>query len=413
MSQFTEKFIQAMKPKPERYDVREKSGDGFAIRVFPSGEKSWVFIYTHESRKRRMTLGSYPALSLADARKRHREALTKLAAGKDPGLLKKHQKIEARLSATIEDLINEYIEKWAKPRKRSWKEDKRMLDKDVKPLWGKRKAKDITKRDIILLLDDIKERGAPIASNRTLACVRRMFNFAIERDIIQSSPCVSVKAVAKENRRDRCLSVNEVKQLWHGLNDAKMSELTRLTLKLQLVTAQRKGEIISAEWEEVDLTTNWWTIPAHKAKNGYPHRVPLSALAIEILTQVKRLSDGSPWLFPSPTTSTHIQGESIAYAVRRSLPKLDGVNPFTPHDIRRAAATHMTAMGISRLVVSKILNHVDNTVTAIYDRHSYDAEKKNALEAWGNKLKQIIDTHEHIEKIIEIQSLRKQKQAVL
>lgn len=396
--QFTEKFIQALKPKIQRYDVREQRGEGFAIRVSPSGEKSWVFIYSFEGRKRRMTLGSYPHLSLADARKKHREALKLLERDKDPGLEKQKKKIEASLSSSVGDLIKEYIEKWAKPRKRSWESDERILNKDVKPLWGRRKSSEIIRRDVILLLDKIKERGAPIQANRTLACVRRMFNFAVERDIISVSPCIAVKAVAKENRRDRCLSVDEIKKFWNGLHSTEileegrpaiqMSEGSKLALKFQLVTVQRKGEVVSAEWNELDLDAGWWTIPAYKAKNGNSHRVPLSALALELLEEIKKLSGDSRWLFPSKKAGKSITGAAIDHAIRRST--FNDVKPFTPHDLRRTAASHMTAMGISRLVVSKLLNHVENSVTAIYDRHSYDAEKKNALDAWGKKLREII-----------------------
>jgi integrase len=418
--QFTEKFIQALKARAERYDIREQSGEGFAIRVSPSGEKSWVFIYAFEGRKRRMTLGSYPNLSLLEARKKHREALKVLEKGFDPGFEKQKKKIEACLSSTVNDLISEYIEKWAKPRKRSWEGDQRILNKDIKPSLGKRKAKDITRRDVILLLDRIKERGAPIQANRTLACVRRMFNFAVERDIIPISPCVSVKAVAKENRKDRCLTVDEIKKFWAELSGCRklgsgkfaiqMSGGCRFALRFQLVTGQRKGEVVSAEWSEIDLVSGWWVIPAEKAKNGQSHRVPLSSLAMELLEEIKALSAGSPWAFPSEKTDGCMTGAAIDHAMRRST-FVDEINDgeikemkrFTPHDLRRTAATHMTSMGISRLVVSKLLNHVENSVTAIYDRHSYDSEKKLALEAWANKLRQMIGQAEVIDNVIELQ----------
>lgn len=401
--QFTEKHISNLKSKEKRYDVREKSGNGFGIRVTTSGEKSFMFIYTFAGRKRRMTLGTWPALSLAEARVKHRDALKVLDGGKDPGLIKINERIEARDSSTVEGLIEEFLEKWCKVRKRSWEEDQRILYKDVKPLWGKRKAKDVTKRDVLLLLDRIKERGAPIAANRTLACVRRMFNFAIERDIITASPCVSVKLPSKENRCERCLSEKEIKSFWLGLEKAKMSEGTKLVLKLQLVTAQRKGEITGAEWSEIDLANGWWIIPAQKAKNAIAHRVPLSKSAMGLLKQVKKLSGNSRWLFPSPRHDKTITGASVDHAVRRS--DFSDVKDFSPHSLRRTAATHMTSMGISRLVVSKILNHADRSVTAIYDRHSYDKEKQVALESWAAKLEEIIYGVESKTNVVQIQNV--------
>jgi integrase len=400
--QFTERFVKSLKPeegqtKPR--DVREKSGSGFGVTVFPSGEKSFIYIYHFGGRKRRMTLGKYPHCPLIEARKLHRDALTMLEAGKDPALEKRKEKITARDSSTVDGLIDEYIELWAKPRKRSWEADERCLNKDVRPFWGKIKAKDITRRDVILLLDRIKERGAPIYANRVLACVRRTFNFGIERDIITTNPCVAVKAVAAENRRERLLSIDEIRILWHALDNETtqeynphiihMSQQTKLVLKFQFATAQRKGEVVGAEWSEIDLVTGWWTIPGTKAKNKQTHRVPLSPLALNLLNEIKQLSADSRYIFPAKQKDTHITGSSIDHAVRRST--IVGVENWTPHDIRRAVSSHLTAMQISRLTVSKILNHSESgSVTAIYDRHSYDTEKRNALEAWANRLKEIL-----------------------
>lgn len=389
--QFTDKLIKTLKPKADRYDLRENSGKGFMIRVFPSGQKSWGFIYNFEGKKKRMTFGNYPEMSLADARKLHSKALSILTNGKDPAQVKRNQLLEARMSQTVNELINEYLEKWAKPRKRSWKEDERILIKDVIPTWGKRKAKDILRRDVILLLDNILERGSPIIANRTLAVIRRMFNFAVERSIIEVSPCHSVKAPSKENKRERLLSVNEIKNFWECIDKTSMSELTKLALKLQLTTAQRKGEVVSAQWSEIDLQSGWWTIPANKAKNGNSHRVPLSNMSMNLLKQLKEISGDSCWLFPSPKGNTHMSGTAIDHALRKNIKYFNhSETPYTPHDLRRTAASHMTSQGISRLVVSKILNHVERSITAIYDRHSYDKEKRYALEAWGNKLEEII-----------------------
>ncbi len=388
--QFTDRLIKNLKPTKNRYELREKSGRGFAIRVTPNGHKSWVFLYHFNGKKYRLTLGTYPLISLAEAHELHRSAVKCLANSKNPIIEQQKAKLEERTANTVNDLIEEYLEKWAKPRKRSWQEDERILRKDVAPTIGKHKAKDVTKKDIVLILDQVIKRGSPISCNRTLAVVRRMFNFAVERDIISITPCYGIKALAKENRRERLLSEEEIKTFWNCLENTTISEPIKLALKLQLITGQRKGEIAGAEWEEFDLINNWWTIPAHKAKNETTHRVPLSKLALNVLQQIKSISDNSNWLFPSPVGGTHITPEAINHAIRKSADKFHEIKHFTPHDLRRTTASHMTAIGIPRLIVSKILNHVENSVTAIYDRHSYDVEKKDALEKWGSKLSDII-----------------------
>ena len=388
--QFTDKLVKNLKPQNNLYDLREKSGHGFAIRVMPSGHKSWLFLYHFEGKKQRMTLGSYPEISLANAHEPHRAAARCLANGKNPITEQQKTKIESRTANTVNDLIIEYLEKWAKPRKRSWREDERILKIDIAPSIGKYKAKDVTKKDILVILDRVISRGASIAANRTLAVVRRMFNFAVERDIIPTTPCYGIKAPTKENKRDRVLSFEEIKSFWQGLDSANMSNLTKLALKLQLATAQRIGEIIASEWTEFDLTNGWWVIPAHKAKNNNAHRIPLSILSLEILQQIKKEFSGSKWLFPTTCSDKHFISTSISHSVSRSIDAFKDIKYFTPHDLRRTAASLMISLGISRLVVGKLLNHVESSVTAIYDRHSYDKEKQHAMKTWGSKLENIL-----------------------
>lgn len=391
---FTDKKIQNLKPRAQRYE--EWEGNGFGVRVTPRGVKSFVYLYRFDGKPRRLTLGTYPSMTLADAHKAHAEAVKKREQGIDPGAATAADRREERKAPTIAGLVEEYLEKWAKVRKRSWREDERILKKDVLPEWGHRKAREITRRDVIRLLDDIVDRGAGIMANRTLAAIRKMFNFAVSRDIVAVSPCLSVRAPAPEQRRDRVLTTDEICDLWHALKGAKMmAEGTKLALKLQLVTAQRKAEIVTARWDEIDFNDGggWWTIPIEKAKNKMAHRVPLSPLALELLQAAKNLAGDSPWVFPSPQTDRHITPEAVDHALRR--PGLETLGfTFVPHDLRRTVASHMTGMGIPRLVVSKILNHVERGITAVYDRHSYDKEKRQALEAWAHRLKSIIEETE-------------------
>jgi integrase len=391
----TDRGIAALKPKIERYEAWEDGRTGLGVRVSPKGRKSFIYMYRFGGKARRMGLGTCPAISLASARVKHANAKELLAKGTDPGARQTERKRAERDAETVAELIEEYFEKWARPRKRSAAEDERQLRKDVLPVWGKRKAKEITRRDVITLLDGIAERGSPIQANRTLAVIRKMFNFAISRDIVDATPVAMVKAPAKENQRDRVLSADEIRTLWKGLDTAPMSEGVKLVLKLQLATAQRKGEIAGAALSEFDFEENVWTIPAERSKNGQAHRVPLSPLALKLIHEAREHAGSpptllpSPWLFPSPAVDGPITPNSINYAVYRTLPAIGLVN-VTPHDLRRTAASGMTSLGITRLVVSKILNHVETGVTAVYDRHSYDREKKAALEAWAARLEEIV-----------------------
>ncbi len=386
---FTDRSIAALKPKTERFEKWEPGSTGLGVRVSPTNRKSWVYLYRFEGRPRRLTFGTYPKMPLSAARVEHAKAKKLLSEGIDPGVKAIEAHRAERNAETVADLVEEYLEKWARPRKRSAAADEQILRKDVLPHWGKRKARDIRRRDVIRLLDTIVERGAPVQANRVLAIVRVMFNFAISRDILDATPVAMVKAPSKENQRDRVLNPDEIRAFWSGLDDAPMKKALRLVLKIQLLTAQRRGEVIGATQAEFDMNDRTWTIPAERSKNGKPHNVPLSALAAKLVTEALELAGPSPWLFPSPSSKGPIYTESVNHAFSKSLPAM-GLTNVVPHDLRRTAASGMTALGISRLVVGKILNHVEQGVTAVYDRHGYAPEKRHALDTWAAHLEGLL-----------------------
>jgi len=190
---FTDRQIRNLKPEEKIKDIR--GGHGFGIRVKPDGTK--IFFYGYDSpvtgARRFLTLGEYPGLSLEEARIKHGDAYKLVKAGGDPLEIKHLEDEERRKTPTVKDLIDEYIKKHAMVNKKSWQEDKRCLEKEVLPLWGRRKARDITKRDVVLLLEGIVERGSPVMANNALEKVRKMFNFAVERDILSFTPCYGGK----------------------------------------------------------------------------------------------------------------------------------------------------------------------------------------------------------------------------
>lgn len=364
---------------------------GFGVRITRQGRKTFVLRYRANGRKRRISIGTYPIWSLADARKEARQLLAATAKGGDPQRARK-----AELAAeSFEELAHEYIERHAKRRKKSWKEDQRKLDKDLLPEWAKRKAKDITRRDVFRVLDKIVERGSPSQANRTLALISKIFNFGIDEEILEANPAQRVRKPAKEKSRDRVLKEEEIRALWQAL-DAE-EPVVAGTYRLRLLTAQRGIEVLSMRWSDID--GEWWTIPAAVSKNGLPHRVPLSPQALAILQQLKPLTGSSEWVFESPKKpGTHIT------AVRKATVRLasGAAVDFTAHDLRRTAATYMATMGVSRLTIAKILNHAERSVTAIYDRASYDAEKRLALMRWGKKVELIQRPRDELAPIVPI-----------
>jgi integrase len=372
----TARMVDSIKPTKARREYFDAATPGLALRVTPTGAKSWTVLYRHRGRLRRLTLGSASVVTLAKARDRARDELHGVTKGADPATVKQ----DGRKAETIADLADTYIERWAKPRKRSWKADDNLLRKKVLPLWKHRAIKDITRQDVIRLVDGVAET-APIVANRVAALLSKMFAFALDRDFVTASPAVRIPRPGTEQARDRVLTEDEMRALWKAFSALEPSMAA--FYKLRLVTAQRGGEVASMRWQDVDLKSAWWTIPSASSKNKLAHRVPLAQTAVDLITALQH--DKSK---PEDFVLTGARGKRQQAEAAAMLP----VKDFRGHDLRRTAASLMVGSGVSRLTVSKILNHVERSVTAVYDRHSYDAEKRAALDDWARSLASIVTT---------------------
>ncbi len=398
---FTDATVRNLKTTDSRYEVREDSAHGngtLAIRVSKNGTKVWQFLYTFDGRDRRMTLGTYPAMTVADAHAARGLAMQLRQQGKDPGAMAVKEHVAERAAPTFADLADKFLVEHARIRKaaKSVASDERILKHDLLPKLGPHKADAIERNEVEGLVRSIADRGAPIQANRTLALVRKIYNWGLGRALVRQNPCVRIEPPGKETQRDRWLTDSEVQTFLVNLKTAEMAKESRLALRFQLLTAQRCGEVLGLQWSEIDKVSAVWTIPAHKAKNRKSHRVPLSAQALAVLDEAKALNPDRATVFPSPRGDKPMVETAVCRALHRNLtatapgvlPQID-LPPFTPHDLRRTAASQMTSMGISRLVVSKILNHADVGVTAIYDRTSYDIDKRAALNAWGRRVAEL------------------------
>lgn len=415
--QFTDRYLKSLKGEDKPKDIRE--GRGFGLRVFPSGEKTFFFRYHFEGKKRYMNLGRYPHISLKDARECHANAVKLLEKGIDPIQAKEDEAAQRRQMPTIQELYEEYMNRHSRPNKkeRTWKEDERNFKKDILPYWKSRKADSITRRDVTILLDRILDRGALVAANNTFERVRQLFNFAVERGTLEHTPCYKMKAPTPKIPRDRHLSEAEIKSFWKNLESAGMTDEIRRALKLILLTGQRPGEVIGLSSQEIN--DRWWTIPAERSKNGKPHTIYLTDLAIELIGE----KQGFIFESPRPLKPVEENGvpkpkpmdeNALARAVRNNCPnnieapseeqvknKL-GVDFFRPHDLRRTCATNLAALGFTDEIIDAVLNHVKKGVIRTYNLHRYDREKQLALEAWEQKLKGIVTGKSDMSNVVPI-----------
>jgi integrase len=419
MARLTDRSIEALRPKGARFEVWDEARRGFGVRVTPRGVKSFVWVYHFQGKPRRLTFGTYPRLSLADAGLKLAEAKQLLEQGADPATRAVADREAERRAETVKELVASYLDRYARVRKRSAYEDERILNKDVLSRWSARKVKEISRRDVVRLLNEIVDRGAPIQANRTLTILRRMFNFAVGQGFIDVSPCDKVEAPSAENHRLRVLTEDEIRLLWPTLAAAPMEPNARRILKLMLITGQRRGEVMGLHAQEIDRDKRLWSLPAERAKNGREHLIPLSAFAIAILEEEEPSEAG--YVFPSTVTGLPYKGQSIDHATqhlfnprrlakRRKPPRKPSAGPplaglmerFVPHDLRRTVATRMRELGISRGDVKMVLNHVETDVTARYDRYDGLAEKRRALDLWASRLQQIIEGKEQADNVVEL-----------
>lgn len=401
--EFTDKFIKNLKPAAKKYYKREKKG--FTIRVMPSGVKTWLFIYTFDGKRKEKSYGNYPDVTLSDAHEKHNDDKKLLKNGKDPGAVERERRLERKHTPFVAEFVSEYIERYAKEHNKGWREIERALVANVVPVWGKRKITDIKRRDLVLLLDDIADRGAPVMANRVLAYTRKMFSWAVkDRAVLELNPFLDFSRPNKEESRERALNEAEIKAFWHNLDGCKMSETIKRALKLILVTGQRPGEVIGMHRNEIN--GDWWEIPASRTKNKQTHRVFLTKTAKQLIGA----ADG--FIFESPANPSNLleipinpgksyEVRTMTHDIKANLPHTPEskvvdrlkIPYFTPHDLRRTAATQWGGMNISEDLIDRLQNHITKKkqgVGHIYNRYSYDKEKQQALEAWERRLNRII-----------------------
>jgi integrase len=398
----TDLFVErAPAPQRGRIEYFDAAFPGLALRVTDKGSKSWSLFYRFSGRLRRFTIGTYPAIKPAQARREAITALERVRQGVDPAEEKRTRR--RALSPEVETfgvLAQDYLERHVKTNSAAvtYKEAKRDLECNVLPKWRSRPIASISRRDVIDLIDGVVARGVGIQANRTLARLRALFNWAVEKDRILASPADRVKLPTKERARDRALTDDEIRWFWQAC--CEIGWPFGPVFKLLLLTAQRRDEVGGMRWSELDLDKRTWTLPRHRAKTDRGHEVQLSDTAVDVLRSLPRIASGGKeqdGLVFTTTGRTAVSGFGnvkrrldvmMAEARRRSLglSEYSKIPDWRLHDLRRTAATGMARLNIAPHVVDKILNHSGGAirgVAAVYNRHAYLEERRGALEAWG------------------------------
>lgn len=405
-TRITKRTVDAARPAASNSFIWDEDLRGFGLKVTPAGSKSYILQYRmggREAATKRHTIGKHGSPWAPDsARKEAERLMVFVRQGVDPSDVERRRRREA-VTLAFGDYADRFVDLYLKEHWRdSWKEGKRILDKNVKPVFGSRSLATITRADVAELLDSYADR--PAMKKNTHSVLRKLFKWAANRGDIASSPIAEMQGPKAVQSRRRVLSHEELVCAW--LAAGKLNYPWQPVIRLLIATLQRRDEVAGLPWAELDIENATWELPAERAKNDEGHRVPLNALALNEILAVPRTKRG---LLFTTTGTTAVSGFSRAKrrldaymlqimktrAAERGEDAEDVVLAhWRLHDIRRTGTTNLQALGVQIEVTEAVINHISGStagVAGVYNRFKYDPQKRSALEAWNQKLNEILN----------------------
>lgn len=398
--------IKALKSKPAPYEIADEGG--LFVEVLPSGAKIWRYRYRLNGRREKVTIGPYPAVPIADqikggkvhtkgARSWHAEYKALVAAGKSPARDKKASKDrggedESTLAGFAPRFVVDVLS-----RQRRADTSRRRLNRHLLPTLGNRRLDEIEAGDLLAILDTLKAKGRVQEARHVLILARSFFAHAIARQRIKHNPAfdIPMRLIGAAGSRDRTLSPEEVGKLLAAIERADFLYAAHtIAFRLLLLTLCRKGELVAATWDHIDLEKGEWYVPPGNQKSAIPHLVPLSAQAVELLAELLKLAGHSPYVLPSleGRRDKPMAESSLNWALwqitrqRGKKPALLTIPHFTLHDFRRTGSTLLNENGYVPDVIEKALGHTVKGVRGVYNKAEYLAERRAMLQFWANYL---------------------------
>jgi len=397
-------------PSRGRVEYFDESLPGFAIRVFPTGRKVFTLLYRMKggraSKKERVDIGTYPPLSLSQARALAEKMRAEIQLGKDPrvGRRGSGQALRPGDNPTVRLLCEAYL---AHPsgagRLRAattLPAYQRLVAVEILPAFADRPAADLTRTEVREWSERLAETK-PFVANRAFAVMRRIYEWSLGRDLIATSPFVGIHKPAIETPRDRVLSDGEIRRVFDALRHER--PIIAALWELLFYTGVRRGTALAAKWSEIDLKLRTWDVPVTKKARGNPEGtgkpfiMPLSKQAVATLRLLQPFSAHSDYLFPggSPRRAT-LDLERNLFSPQKSnqrLRQLTGIQDLQMRDIRRTVATGLGRLKVSPVTISRVLDHTlqgVGQVTHVYAKYDFLEEKRKALDAWGAYLAKLL-----------------------
>ncbi|MDO3510067.1 tyrosine-type recombinase/integrase [Ralstonia pseudosolanacearum] len=383
--------LSARNAQPKDKSYRLADGLGMYLEVMPNGSKYWRLKYRFAGKEKRLALGVYPGVSLAQARAARDNARRQVAAGTDPS----HARQQAKLAATtahgntFEILAREWYEK----ERGEWTvahatKVLRSLESDIFPAFGARPIANITAPEILATIRRVESRQALATVARLLQRCSSVFRYAIVTGRATYNPCADLKGAFQTVRTKNMarVSSNEVPTLMRKIRSYDGDVITRIALQFMALTFVRTSELIRAQWSEIDWDAAEWRIPAERMKMRDPHIVPLSRQAVALLREAEKMNGDRPYVFRSAKSKTHINSSTMLFALYR----LGYHSRMTGHGFRGLASTMLHEQGFSPDVIERQLAHAErNKVRAAYNHAQYLPERRRMMQHWADHLDQL------------------------
>ncbi len=390
MGRLTDKHIQAW-IKAGNPIAGKGDGGGLTFTLSKSGTATWVFRYRFNGRARELTLGNYPDVSLKKARELATAARASVDQQVDVAHEKQAKKAEARLSGTVAELCECFLDQMIRPKYKHPQRIESLVRRDVLPVLGRLPAREVKPLDVERVLRRISGDGRPTVANDALRLIQALFRFGKKRGIVDMNPAADFMpedAGGQEIRRDRKLSRIELRNLFQAIAKAGQSfgRDNELAVKLLLALGVRKMELLAAQWQEFDLQAKVWHLPGSRAKTGRPMDIPLADPVVEWLEELQVRACKSPYVFPSRRAAKrfpHVSPDTLNFALKDLK---HGLEHFTVHDFRRTMRSELAALGVRSEIAERCLNHAIKGVEGTYNRHDYFEERRHALTVWADLL---------------------------
>jgi integrase len=398
----SDRKLKALKPAKsgERYELMDTDVSGFGVRITDKGKLTFILLarYPGSTNPTRRALGEYPTDSLSDAREKAREWRKWIDKGKDPKDEEERLRLaELRKKADTFDVAVETYIKRVLPKQRRGDIVAKELRDNFSSRWRGRAVTSIDRRDVLEIINEVVDRGAPYQARNLLGHVRAFFNWAIEAQDygLEASPCDRIRpkyVIGERTPRDRVLNDAELRALWKA-TDAIGYPFGPL-VQLLMLTGVRKTEASGSQWPEFDLDRKLWTVPAERFKSKSTHLVPLTDDAVALLKALPRFTKGQHVFSTSSVGGTKaVTGfakakERIDRLIKEELGK--AFAPFRLHDIRRTVRTRLAGLRVADEVAEMVIGHGRKGIQRVYDLHQYENEMREALELWVARLRSIV-----------------------